>query len=310
VIVFRDFPSPEEAKGITHLSLGFFDGLHRGHVQVIEAAAGASPVSSSCLMTFWPHPQSVLYPDASPRLLMGLEQKIEAVGQLGLSSMVIVPFDKKFSCQSAERFLTTLRERFPSLRHLSVGPNFRFGHQREGTPEVLQEWCNDGGINFHCPPLLTQDGHSISSSRIRSAITNGDLDHASSMLGYPYGIWGRVVRGDGRGRILGYPTVNLETEEVILPPDGVYSGMVTIQKITYTCAINIGARPTVDSVDGGKAARVEAHILDFDGDLYGHALTIQPRSKIREQIKFESKEALTRQIQQDVQLIRDCIPKP
>ncbi len=307
MIIFRDFPSPVETDGITHVCIGFFDGLHRGHLEVIHTFGKNESLSGTCLMSFWPHPQAILYPQSAPRLLMGLEHKLDSLQQLGVAHTLIVPFDDAFASQSADEFLSSLGNSFPTLQRLSVGMNFRFGHRREGTPDVLREWCRKHSVRFRCPALVRYGDETISSSRIREAIKQGRLREAGEMLGHDYEIYGNVIEGDGRGRQLGFPTANLEVGQILLPPAGVYGGSLNIDGRDYACAVHIGPRPTVDSMSNVSQTHVEVHILDYDGDLYGQPLKVRPKMKLREMIKFDSLTELVAQIKLDVEQVRNLL---
>lgn len=310
MIIFRDFPSTPQSEGIQHICIGFFDGLHRGHLRVIYAFGGVESLSRSCLVTFWPHPQSILLPDSAPRLLMSLEQKIDCLEDIGFSHTLIIPFDPGFAQKSADQFLSLLRAGFPDLQHLSVGMNFRFGRKREGTPDLLRSWCLEHGIQFCCPELVLHDGEPVSSSRIREAVRDGRLSEATKLLGHPHELFGKVIRGDGRGRLLGFPTANLHTDDILLPPDGVYAGTAILDDRSYACAINIGPRPTVDTTTTLQSSKIEVHLLDFDKNIYGRTLKIRPEVKLREQIKFDSTRKLSEQIRHDIESVRQSRNMP
>jgi riboflavin kinase/FMN adenylyltransferase len=274
-------------------------------VQVIKAFGEQWALDSSCLITFWPHPQSILFPDQSPKLLMSIDHKLHAFTQLDIAYTLIVPFDNHFSTWSAQQFLDSIETSFPNLERLSVGENFRFGNRREGTTDTLKYWCHQHGIDFRCPELVLHEDEPISSSRIRTAILAGDLEHASEMLGYPYELFGQVIQGDGRGRTLGIPTANLKLDSHILPPEGVYAGKTIIDHVPYRSAINIGSRPTIEEHGESPPSELETHVIDFDGDLYGQNLIVQPIKRLRSQTKFDTPEELKDQITHDIQQVRD-----
>jgi len=289
---------------IEHLSIGFFDGVHRGHRDVIQAFADYGTLNGSGVLTFWPHPQSVLYPDRSPRLLCNLDHKFILLEELGIGYALAVEFSLELSRQGPDAFLQNLAQGFPHLQRLSVGPNFRFGKNRSGDPESLGRWAQERKIDFRVPPLRSHGGKRISSSRIRNLILSGRLEAAEELLGHPYEIHGPVVEGAGRGKPLGFPTANIETEGLVLPPNGVYRAEARTPSGTFPAALNIGQRPTVTG-PGQEPPRVEAHLLDYDGSsLYGDSIFIRPVSFIRPEQKFQSVDDLKAQIQRDIQQIR------
>jgi riboflavin kinase/FMN adenylyltransferase len=301
MIHYPDFPESRTSVDIKGLAIGFFDGLHRGHRQVIEGATSVRGAANACVLTFQNHPQSVLYPSRAPKLLTGLSHKLRVLRNLGLGHVVTLPFTLETAKEPAEIFLAKLADHFPGVQTLSVGPNFHFGHNRSGDIHTLASWCASQRIGFHVAPPVTFEGEIISSSRIRSAIAGGALDNAAAMLGRPVTLLGTVTQGDGLGRTLGVPTANLETDDQCLPPNGVYAGHALLDARTrLPAAINIGLRPTLTGDQTPPKPRIEAHILEFEGTLYGCKIELEIKSRIRGEKKFPSKDALADAIRADV----------
>lgn len=296
------FNSLEEAgkSGEIHrLAVGFFDGVHLGHRLVFDAVQ--DPGESFSILTFWPHPQSVLAPERAPRLITGLEHKLDLFNRAGTLSTILVPFDRSFAGIGADEFLDLLARHFPGLKVVSCGPNFHFGKNRAGTAERLFDWARTRGLEARVPRMQQdKDGQTISSSRIRSALSSGDIPSASRMLGRPYAIRGTVVKGRQLGRTLGFPTANVDSSDDLILPLGVYAGLVrTAKGDTHPAALNFGYQPSVDPTN--QRAKVEAHLLKFSGDLYGQPLEIQPLHFLRKEAQFGNLQELQARITRDVE---------
>jgi len=296
------FNSLEEAgkSGEIHrLAVGFFDGVHLGHRLVFDAVQ--DPGEGFSILTFWPHPQSVLAPERAPRLITGLEHKLDLFTRAGARSTILVPFDRSFAGIGAEEFLGLLARHFPGLKVVSCGPNFHFGKNRAGTAARLFDWARTRGIEARVPRMQQDgDGQIISSSRIRNALAGGNIAPASGMLGRPYAMRGTVVKGRQLGRTLGFPTANLESNDDLLLPLGVYAGLARIASgDTYPAALNFGYQPSVDPAN--QRAKIEAHLLKFNGDLYGQPLEIQPRHFLRKETQFGNLQELQARIARDVE---------
>ncbi|MDR2463648.1 MAG: bifunctional riboflavin kinase/FAD synthetase [Verrucomicrobiales bacterium] len=277
-------------RDIHALALGFFDGLHRGHQHVIANADHDS------VLTFEPHPQAFLFPDQAPLLLTGLPHKLHDLAALGVRHAVLLPFDRQMARTTAEKFLQQLGDACPKLQRIAVGANWRFGHHRAGSLPLLRRWCAARRITLRADACVTHHGTPISSSRIRELILSGQLSTASELLGKPYSLFGTIVSGRQLGRQLGFPTANLDTLDQCLPPRGVYFGTVTISNRPYPAAINIGNQPTL----APQRTTVEAHLLNFSGDLYGVTVSVHPKQFWRAEQKFSSLSALQTQIAQDL----------
>ena len=288
------------------LAIGFFDGVHLGHQQILrQTIADARQHDGMALvLTFDQHPAMIVAPDKVPPLIYSLPQKLRAIGSLGVENILLIRFDKKFSEQSGEQFIRGLAQGLGKTRSICVGANFVFGHKRSGNVALLKKLGAEWDFLVHGLSALSLDGQRVSSTRVREAIRKGDFDDASQMLGRPYAISGTVVVGDKIGRKLGFPTANLEASGLALPPNGVYAGLTKVDGKLYRVALNIGNRPTVAA---GRQLRVEAHLLDFHGEFYGQELEIEMGEKLRDEKKFGSPEELKEQIARDVAAVRQSL---
>ena len=286
------------------LAIGVFDGVHLGHQQIIrQTIADAHHHSGlSLVVTFDRHPSQIVAPDRVPPFIYSLAQKQRVIESLGVDALLEIPFDREFSEKSGPQFIQELAGDVGRIASICVGADFVFGHKRSGNVTVLKELGGQLGFQVHGLAAVALDGQIVSSTRIREFIRAGQLDDASQMLGRSYSIGGTVMAGDQLGRQLGFPTANLEVGGLILPPNGVYAGVTTINDKIWPVALNIGVRPTVTSAQ--PVLRVEAHVLDFQGDLYGQSLEIEIAQKLRDEMKFGSFEELTNQIRQDVAAVR------
>lgn len=282
------------------LAIGFFDGAHLGHQQILRQAISDARQHDAVevALTFDRHPNVVVAPDKLPPLIYSLPQKLRAIASLGIGNILLVRFDKKFSEQSGEEFVRGLARGFGKIHSICVGANFVFGHRRSGNVALLKTLGAELNFQVHGLAAVSLDGRTVSSTRVREAIGAGQLDAASQMLGRPYAICGRVVKGDQLGRKLGFPTANLDVAGLVLPPNGVYSGRANIKGRIYCVALNIGFRPTIASARVRPV--VEAHILGFSGDLYDSELEVEMGEKMRDERKFASPLELRAQIARDV----------
>ena len=282
------------------LAIGFFDGVHLGHQQIIrQTIADARQHDALALvLTFDLHPNAIVAPGHVPPLIYSLSQKLRAIESLGADTLLLIHFDEKFSRQTGEEFIRNLARDMGQIQSLCVGADFIFGHQRSGNVALLKKLGGEIGFVVHGLGAVSLDGQIVSSTHIRELIRAGNLDAASQMLGRPYAISGQVVKGEHLGQQLGFPTANLDTSGLTLPPNGVYAGFVNINEKAYRTALNIGFRPTVAS--NRQVAHIEAHVLDFSGELYGEELEIEIGEKLREEKKFTSTAELREQIARDV----------
>ena len=229
------------------LAIGFFDGVHLGHQQIIrQTIADAHQHDAVALvLTFDRHPNTVVAPNRVPPLIYALPQKLRAIESLGMDTLLLIHFDEKFSRLTGEEFIRGLARDLGAIHSISVGSDFVFGHRRSGNVASLKKLGAELGFSVHGLAAVSLDGHVVSSTRIREAIRAGNLDAASQMLGRPYAISGRVVEGNHLGQQLGFPTANLDATGLALPPNGVYAGFTNAKGKTYRVALNIGLRPTV-----------------------------------------------------------------
>jgi len=282
------------------VAIGFFDGVHLGHQQIIrQTVADARQHDALALvLTFDRHPNVVIAPDRVPPLIYSLPQKLRTIESLGADTVLLIHFDEPFSRQSGEEFIRRLARDVGQLQSLSVGADFVFGHKRSGDVSLVKKLGKEIGFTVHGLAAVSLDSQIISSTRIREHIRSGNLDVTSQMLGRPYAICGRVIKGEQLGQKLGFPTANLKIAGLALPPNGVYAAVANVKGKTYRVALNVGFRPTVASK--AQAVQVEAHLINFNGDLYGKELEVEIGDKLREEKKFPSKAALTEQIIRDI----------
>jgi riboflavin kinase/FMN adenylyltransferase len=287
------------------LAIGFFDGVHLGHQQIIrQTIADAHQHNAIALvLTFDRHPNSVVAPSRVPPLIYSLPQKLRAIESLGADKLLLVCFDKNFSEQSGEAFVRGLARDLGSIQSICVGADFVFGHKRSGNVALLKKLGGEIGFSVHGLAAVSLDGRTVSSTRIRETIRAGKLDGASQMLGRAYAIAGRVIEGDKLGRQLGFPTANLDVAGLVLPSNCVYSGFTKLKGQFYRVALNIGFRPTMASAR--PELRMEAHLLDFSGRLYGEELEIEIGEKLRDERKFTSPAELRAQIARDIAAVRE-----
>jgi riboflavin kinase/FMN adenylyltransferase len=280
------------------LALGNFDGLHRGHRKILDRLARVADErnATSVVMTFDPHPPRVVRPDKAPSLLMTKPQKLEALQRAGVDGVAIVRFTPDLSRWDPETFVRTVLVDWLGVAEVWVGANFLFGHNRAGNFSMLRALGGRYGFRTgQIDPVRYKD-FVVSSTRIRRLISEGRVDEAGALLGHSYYLDGSVIRGEQRGRTIGFPTANLCTDNELLPPYGVYATTTTIAGIVHPSVTNIGVRPTVDS--SGRAT-VETHIFDMDRDLYGTSIRVGFVQRLRDERAFESIDLLRAQIAAD-----------
>ena len=274
------------------VAVGTFDGVHRGHRAVIEGA--------DTVLTFEPHPVSVISPGNEPKLLTTLQRKAELVATLGVRELVVIPFDREFASRSAQEFIDDVLAGRLGATHVSVGENFHFGNRAQGDAGLLRA---DPRFETRVAPLLEVDGEIVSSSHIRGLVAGGALEYAGTLLGTPFALDGTVSHGDERGRTLGYPTANLVPQEgYATPGHGVYACRAqTEDGRWHAAAVNVGVRPMFES---GLGELIEAYVLDFEGDLYDRLLRIEFLKRLRGEKRFASIDALLEQMALDVEATR------
>jgi riboflavin kinase/FMN adenylyltransferase len=290
-----------------YLAIGSFDGLHRGHRRLLDEMIRAANEdhAPSAVLTFFPHPRTVLERDsASPfRYLLPLEERIRLLRGLPLDAVIVQPFTRAFSEIPAGNFLPRLRNRL-ELRSLWCGPSFSLGKGRTGDVRYLTEQSVALGFSMYVVPPLSDAGGPITSNRIRRALSEGDTVQAAGLLGRRYAVSGKVVHGAGRGRSMGFPTANIEFwPELVIPAFGVYATWAIHEGNPFPSATSIGVRPTFSN-GSPHAATLETHLLDFSGDLYGSELEVEFVRRLREEKRFPDQNALCGQMTQDIDLAR------
>jgi len=289
------------------VTVGTFDGVHLGHRAVLEEIArrGRAMGRRAVLLTFDPHPLWVIRPEAAPRLLTLPVEKRDLLAESDLDYVVFLHFTAELSRYSPRRFVEEILLRRLRVRELVIGYDHGFGRGRSGDAETLSEIGRELGFEVDVVPPVLLEGDPISSTRIRRAILEGDLESARRGLGRPYGFRGTVVQGEGRGRKLGFPTANLELPfpEKLMPPPGVYAVRVGRRGGTHWGALHVGPRPTFE----GAVATIEVHLLDFDGDLYGQEIQVELIERLREVRSFPSLENLLAQLHRDVEAARSVL---
>ena len=294
--------------GESVLTIGRFDGVHRGHVGLVRAvirAAAVDHMERSIVVVLWPPPEWVLRPSESRALLTTLEDRLNLLSDLGVSEVVVLPFDKELSAQEPEEFVRFLKKRF-LMRKLVTGPNAAIGRNRSGTTSTLARIAERVGFDHVTVPPRGMTGE-ISSSRARQALENGDIVSVTNILGRLHSLEGPVVHGDSRGRRLGFPTANLELPEwMVLPLDGVYAASAVIQGegLVYRALVSVGIRPTF----GSGERMFEVNLIDFDRDIYGRRLRVFIQKRIRGQESFEETEELVAAMRGDERFVRSMQP--
>ncbi len=287
----------------TVATIGNYDGLHRGHRAILDRVLERAGQISGCslIITFDPHPLSVLAPDRAPRQIVTLRQKLALLREAQLGFVLILPFTMELAEVTPEGFVRDYLSSGLGLREVYVGANFNFGRGRAGSAETLVQFCGEVGIHAEKVPEIRNLGSPISSSRIRRALQAGEVELACELLGRPYAIEGTVVHGDGRGAELGFPTANLNASNTLIPQDGVYVTQAVIEGDARPAVTNIGARPTF--TDAHYA--IETHLLDGPGDLYGKEIEVRFLARLRQELRFDSAEALVDQVRKDIERARE-----
>lgn len=290
-------PGPSKAC----LAIGFFDGVHLGHQQIIRQTVSDAEQHEALavVLTFDRHPNTVVAPERVPPLIYSLPQKLRAIASTGADTTLLLEFNEEFSRQSGEQFVRWLLAQFGHLTSVCVGSTFTFGHKRSGNVDLLRRLGAELNFVVHGLAAVSLDDQVVSSTRIREMIRGGQLDLASQMLSRPYALCGPVIRGEQIGQKLGFPTANIDARDLVLPPNGVYAAHAHEGTRTHRAVVNIGRRPTIQSA--APALRVEAHLLNFSGDLYGQELELTLVEKLRDEQKFPNLDALKAQIAADIQ---------
>lgn len=279
-------------------TIGNFDGVHRGHRKILATLRERADAlgGTAVVITFEPHPQKVLHPDSAPRLIATPEQKHRLLADAGADVVLALPFTRELAASSPGEFVRRTLLQGLSVREVWIGRNFRFGRDRAGDFETLERLGKRHGFAARPVEGVRHGDERISSSRVRHALATGDIDLARELLGREPELVGRVYRGDGRGRVLGYPTANLQVRNELIPLTGVYATRLVVDGRTLPSVTNIGSRPTFP----GAGPAVETHVLDFDGDLYHRDVALRLAARLRDERRFSGVEALRARIAEDV----------
>jgi riboflavin kinase/FMN adenylyltransferase len=305
--IYRDWRGlPAAARGAS-VALGNFDGVHLGHARVLRVAHAARPDRPLAVLTFEPHPREFFRPQDPPFRLMLAAERAAALESLGVSIIYEMPFGFDFSHITAAQVMTGILHEGIGAAHLTCGPDFAFGHRRGGDVRFLTVQAEALGMGRSIVPQLADDGGLVSSTRIRRLLQDGYPERAAALIGRPHVIRGEVEHGDARGRTIGFPTANIALGQHLEPARGVYAVTARLPDGEVVKGVaNIGQRPTV----GGVQSRLEAHLFDFTGDLYGAEVSVALHGFLREERKFESFEALKVQIVTDAAAAREMLDKP
>jgi riboflavin kinase/FMN adenylyltransferase len=308
---WRGFEAAPSGWGRSVVTIGVFDGVHCGHQRTIGHTVDVARDLglSSVVVTFDPHPSEVVRPGSHPAVLTESARKAELIEALGVDVLCVIPFTLEFSRLSAETFVHDVLVAHLHARAVVVGENFRFGHRAAGDVALLERLGRSFGFTVQGAPLVGNDSAVVSSTYIRACVDAGDVAAAADALGRPHRVEGVVVRGDGRGHKLGFPTANLITAPyAAVPADGVYAAWLARRRgngmQTLRAAVSIGTNPTFS----GRERRIEAYVLDFSGDLYGERLALDFVSRLREMRRYDSVDELVAQIERDVDDTRAALP--
>ena len=316
--IVRDTTACPDLGPGTVVTIGAYDGVHRGHRAVIDRVRNLAAERSLAagVITFDRHPASVVRPESAPKLLCDLDQKLELLESTGIDLTVVITFDEERSTETAEDFVQTVLVDCLRARAVIVGADFHFGKGRGGNVALLEAMGPELGFDVHGIDLVGADGRParddqrVSSTAIRRALVSGDLDAANAMLGRHHEVRGLVSRGDARGRELGFPTANVSVPgSILLPADGIYAGWFRRPDGTvHPTAISLGRRPTF--YETADASLLEAHLLDFEGDLYDEHVAVQFVARLRGEEKFDSVDDLVAQMRRDCDLARSLLVAP
>ncbi|MCB9861937.1 MAG: bifunctional riboflavin kinase/FAD synthetase [Phycisphaerales bacterium] len=291
------------------LTVGNFDGVHLGHQRILRTSRALAHVSSSFViaMTFEPHPLTLLRPDAAPAQLTPWDEKVRLLGSAGADAVVRLQTDWPLLSIPAEDFIREILVKRIHPSYIVEGPDFGFGRNRAGTVETLEAMSERGGYRVHivdpCRMTIGDESIVVSSTQVRACVAKGDVEAAAVCLGRAYTLIGRVMHGEAEGRKLGFPTINLETHDQLIPGEGVYAGVSDIGGHRRAAAISVGHRPTL----GGTGIVVEAFLLGESADLYHKVVRLEFHAFVRAQKRFESREALTAQIASDIEKVKAAI---
>lgn len=307
--IFRSLHEASLPTSGSAIAVGTFDGVHLGHRALIADTISAATQRgcASAVVTWDRHPFETLRPDKAPPLLTALGRKLELLEETGVDVTLVLPFDRDFASWPPERFAQEVLTDALQARLVRVGHDWRFGHKAAGDAELLAKLGAERGFQVDAVRLEESGSETVSSTRTRAAVTAGDMELAARLLTRPFDVDGVVVRGDGRGATLGYPTANLDIDPALArPAQGVYAGRIRVKGNWKRAAVNVGKNLTF----GGEIVRVEAFILDFDEDIYGETLRLEFWHRLRDELKFDSVDALIEQMDRDVEETRSRIAPP
>jgi len=304
-VAYDDAPQPAFKGAVA--AIGNFDGVHRGHRAVIDAAvARATALGSPAIaVTFEPHPRNVLRPSDPVFRLTDARSKLRLLATTGLDGALVLTFDKAFAALSAEEFVARILVGQLGIRGATIGFDFHFGHQRRGSPAFLSQQGERYGFTVETAPPLEDEGRPVSSSSIRAALADGRVVEAAELLGYPWFAAGTVIKGDQRGRDLGFPTANVALDPNCGLKLGIYAVRVAVDGAIHDGVASFGTRPTFDN----GAPLLETHVFDFSGDLYGKAVDVAFIGWIRPELKFDSIDALIKRMNEDARLARSALAR-
>ena len=287
------------------ITLGNFDGIHLGHQELVRMVIRRAREinGQSMVVTFRPHPLKVLAPEKCPPLISIYEEKIPLFEKLGIDVLVKIPFSLRFAEMTPRQFVKEILCDTLGAKDIFVGYNYRFGKGREGTTQTLKQMGREFGFSVHEVDQISLDGEVISSTKIRQFLKNGEVEHAARLLGRPYAITGIVIKGDSRGKSLGFPTANIASKHSIIPSNGVYAVKLLARERCLDGIVNIGVRPTF----GTRSLAIEVHVFNFNEDLYGEEITLFFIRKIREEKKFGTPQALIDQITKDISTAKEIL---
>ena len=280
------------------ITTGTFDGVHKGHVKIINELCSKKKDEESVLITFTPHPRMLLFPDQKLKLLNSFDEKVNLLSSFPIDHLVIQEFNLEFSRRTPLEYIRDYLVKKIGLKKLVIGHDHQFGRNRESSVDLLNEYSELYGFDLIKVPSFSESGVSISSTKIRNYLKTGDIEMANNLLGYSYSIHANVVSGEGIGKSLGYPTANLQVFEKnkLIPSNGVYAVLVYIDNKKYFGMLNIGVKPTFNS---SFKKTIELHILNFNKNIYNSEIKIMFFSRLRDEIKFSSKEMLISQLKKD-----------
>lgn len=289
------------------VTMGNFDGVHRGHQVILARLKEESDRvgAPTMVITFHPHPRQFLRPTEVFTPIMSLKERMRAFWELDIDHALVLPFDANMVDMTAREFIEEILWESLHIKGIYVGPDMRFGNNREGDLRFLQSMGRQLGFDVGMVDPLIVDGRRVSSSRIRRALGEGQLEVGARLLGRHHRVVGKVVEGDKRGREIGFPTANLATDGALLPPNGVYTGWAYLEdESKLPAAVNIGVRPTFK---GDDTRKVEVHLIDWQGDLYGQELRVALRQRLRNEVAFKNVQQLSRQLKSDVRRARKLL---